>query len=357
MIVVTDIGLDREVMSIRTWWALDERLTANPLSVYLYFRALGSGAKRTQQEAARELGLGEHAFRTAKERLRRAGFLQEIRDRYPDGYRDPRTGEPKGGQNRYRLVFQDPAQGVEVPDSESLISSDSSIELATEIPDQNRSWKSRAATSSALDNQERIGKPQVSRARDFQERAEPVLENHDPLEEDTGLVGWLVNSSSQPTNQTGRTREATDAELESLAPGCGLTLSAIESEVAGRVDLSRVDVVQATRETLLRATTTVAKPAGYVAAVIVRKPDAWPVGREAPTPFVPTRQERAGDRPSSFWPNPSEASCARGVHDWGAEYLPEIERAHCIHCGEARRRHDARFAALEADFEMSGGGL
>lgn len=124
MVVVTNIGLDREVMSIRTWWVMDQRVAGNPLSVYLYFRALGDGASVTQTQAMEDLGLAKTAFRAAKLRLRRAGFLLEIRDRYPSDYRDPRTGEPRGGQKRFQLRLLDPAEGAVVNDEFSLIEAD-----------------------------------------------------------------------------------------------------------------------------------------------------------------------------------------------------------------------------------------
>lgn len=116
------------------------------------------------------------------------GFLVEIRDRYPQGARRP-NGQPCAGQNRYRLVLLDPAEGTVVDLEDAIIESTIPIDVSNESPDQLGTRKSRAATPSARDIQERSAKPQISWARDYQERNSAVLDNQDPfIGREEGLV-------------------------------------------------------------------------------------------------------------------------------------------------------------------------
>ncbi|WP_336664048.1 hypothetical protein [Leucobacter sp. MMO-40] len=171
----------------------------------------------------------------------------------------------------------------------------------------------------------------------------------------------MVGSSiSEPTNQTGSTRETqdpsvVDAELEAIAPGARLSVAAITAEVAGRVDLSQVDLVAAVRDTVCRAKSPVANPASYVASVIVRKPDAWLVGSTSGG-WTPQREPEDAWHPAEARDAGQAASCLAGNHDWGSHALPDILRAHCVHCGEPRRKVDPDFARHEAQHELEQAG-
>ncbi|WP_336653517.1 MULTISPECIES: hypothetical protein [unclassified Leucobacter] len=359
MIVVADLALDREIMSIRTWWTQDPRIAGTPLSVFLYFRGLGTGAEVTQAEAMAALGLGKAAFRTAKERLRDAGFLIEIRDRFPAGYRDPLSDEPRGGLPRYRLLFLDPAPDSEVDAAESLIEADEPVDIS---PGQNWGRKSAPVTSAGAGNRQQSGKPQMGPGAGNRHQLSTGAGIRPPYRKTQGgLVNRLVGSSiSEPTNQTGSTRETqdpsvVDAELEAIAPGARLSVAAITAEVAGRVDLSQVDLVAAVRDTVCRAKSPVANPASYVASVIVRKPDAWLVGSTSGG-WTPQREPEDAWHPAEARDAGQAASCLAGNHDWGSHALPDILRAHCVHCGEPRRKVDPDFARHEAQHELEQAG-
>ncbi len=355
MIVVSDLGLDREVMSIRTWWTQDPRIAGTPLSVFLFFRGLGTGAEVTQTEAQEVLGLGRSAFRAAKERLRRAGFLVEVRDCFPSDYRDPVTDEPRGGQKRFQLWFLDPAQGIEVDDADSLIEAEEPVVRVNETPGRPDGTKSPLVGAATGRNRPWSEKPQVTSTGRNRPSESARGRNRPSLKEvQVGrLVNRLVGSSTQePTNQTGSARELTDptlvdAMLEEIAPGAGLSVAAITAEVAGRIDLSTVDLVAAVQDTLLRASKPVKAPSAYVASVLVRKPGSWPLGapKAAWTPPATPGTEFEPDR---------DAECrTTGEHDWGAAYLPEIDRAHCVRCGTPRRWVDTGYAAFEIQHDLA----
>lgn len=123
-------SLDRETQDVRSWWITDTRLVGNPISVLLYLRLVAVEVRQrvrtqmpTQTEAMAELGLGEHAWLSAKRKLMCAGFLIEIQDRFPRNYVHLKRNEegritkrvPRGGQKRYRLRLRDPKPNFEQP--------------------------------------------------------------------------------------------------------------------------------------------------------------------------------------------------------------------------------------------------
>lgn len=135
----TAVDLDRETQTVRSWWITDPRLVGNPLSILMYLRLVAVDVRHrrrlsmpSQTEAMRELGLGEHAWVTGKRKLMAAGFLLEIRDRYPTGYvhlqRDDRgrimKRIPRGGQKRYQLRLRDPQPGFECEAERAVIELD-----------------------------------------------------------------------------------------------------------------------------------------------------------------------------------------------------------------------------------------
>lgn len=359
MIVVADLAIDREIMSIRTWWTQDARIAGTPLSVFLYFRGLGTGAEVTQTEAMGTLGLGKAAFRTAKERLRDAGFLVEVRDRFPAGYRDPLSDEPRGGLPRYRLMFLDPSPDAEVDPSESLIEAEEAIEF---LPDQNWGRKSAPVASTGAGNRQQSGKPQMGAGAGNQHQPATGAGNRPPYRKtQVGLVNRLVGSStSEPTDQTSSAREVTDpaaidAELEAIAPGARLSVAAITAEVAGRVDLSQIDLVAAVLDTVCKTKSRLGNPASYVASVIVRKPDSYLIG-SIDAGWTPQRDASEAWHPAEAHDAGQTAACHAGNHDWGSHALPDILRAHCVHCGEPRRNVDLEFARHEAQHEREQAG-
>lgn len=364
---------------------LDERLTGNALRLLVFLRmAERMQTPPSQAEAAEMIGLGGTAFRKAKEVLRRAGYLIEVRDRYPRSYREKQWDKEeeawvlvsRGGQNRYQWWLRNPPLDGIIPDEESLIISDVPIERPEEISDQNRSTKRETAqttkretgTETGLQNVTRPAKPQVKTGSQNVNRAETGLQNVNPLKEDT--VGWLVGSTpdeifQEPTIQPDRiggAREAElDAELAALHPGLKVTFGAIQAEIAGRVDLTQLDVVQAVRDTVLKAGLnghSIKNPAAYVARVLVQKPNQWLIGAPSPASFAPSTTRASTDDGLTEWPDMSDpqvvkrlerSACGRGEHDWGSSVWPEIERSVCVRptCNVRRRSVDNTFAELE----------
>lgn len=345
-IVRPRLAFEREFGQHRNWWVRDSRLTGNALSVLLYLLSHDDSRMPTQTDARKHLGLGKDAWISAKKRLLEAGFIVEVRDRYPHGFRDA-TGRPKGGQKRYRLFLQDPEPGYSIAEHLAVLELDEPYESFLAANESNRVGFSEADEEtpghvdgglSAVGGQPASGNPKAA-------------DNPPSLKEEKtrlGLVG-STDSSIQPTNQTTRDADV-DARLEALVPRCGLTLAALRREVQGRVDLSGIDVVKATQDTLLRATSRVEKPASYVASVIVRHPENWPICGDGTAPFDPAGPADA------FVAEPHAAACARGEHWWGATGLPEIERSHCVDCGQPRRDIDPIFDELERELLCTGGG-
>lgn len=349
----------------RNWWVRDPRIAGNPLSIYLFLLSHDPDRMPSQTEALDALHLGRSAWQSAKERLLRAGFMLEIRDRYPAGYVDG-DGRPRGGQKRFRLELLDPEPGIDYALEDVVLELDIPLEEYAKSPGQSQCGKS------ALDGSDHCGKsaldakPQISSTAENPHWASASADNPQSfIGREKGLVRLGSNFQTDQTVPTvASAREAIDAQLAELVPtdGAPLTVAAIEREVDGRVDVDEIDLVQAVRDTVLRAAGGSRNPAAYVASVIVRKPDAWRLGAMPAQPGA-----FLGAEPSvSARPSTAElaraaelagrASCGRGEHDWGPASWPAIDRAHCqrTHCLKARREVDAAFAALEAaEFERS----
>lgn len=367
MIVVNDIRLDLEVMSIRRWWVTDPRIAGTPLSVYLYFREKGTGI--TQRDAMSDLGLGKDAFRTAKERLRRAGFMLEIRDRFPAEARDARNGEPKGGQLRFRIVLLDPAPGAQIADSESLVVADEPVSLAEETPVHADNGKPALGTLTTAENPHWMVKPQSAPSAGNPHWVPASADYPHSLKVDTGLD--LDRDSGMgidpvPSNPQGFTREsflessaapapesddaALDFELGQIHPS--LSIAILEREVRGRVELSDLDLVWASRVILeaSRQPGGVKNPPAYVAKSIVADPERW----RRHEPYLAGKARQSVAIAAESVERVRREACARGEHDWGPAFWPEFERSQCMRCSVARRGVDPVFAALEAaEFERS----
>lgn len=349
-IVRPRLSFEREFGQHRNWWVRDSRLAGSPISILLYLLSHDPSRMPTQTEARRELGFGKDAWQSGKRRLLEAGFLVEVRDRYPRGFTDS-EGRPRGGQRRFRLFLQDPEPGVILQEAEAVIELDEPYEeyvnaltaaqgglsaLGAKTADQSHCGNSAHGLPVTADNPHTADNPQSFIGRENQ----------------VGLVG-LNTSSDQPTHQTVSAREAEiDAALAALHPALRLTAAQLAHEVNGRVDLTQVDIVRAVEDTVIRAATRgerVANPAAYAAAVIVRNPEQWALGAEQPTAFEPL-----GQRPEGTEWEPA-VQCVRRGHWWGSEKLPEIERGHCVDCGVARRIVDPAYAELEAELQAVGG--
>lgn len=344
-IVRPRLAFEREFGQHRNWWVRDPRLAGNPLTVLLYLLSHDPNRMPTQGEARKELELGVAAWQSAKRRLIEAGFLVEIRDRFPRNFVDV-DGRHRGAQKRYRLFIQDPVPGVAVTVDEAVIELDEPYEeylKAVEDPGCGLS-----APETKTPDRSGCGLSASPGA----DNPHPKDNPHPFKEEKTGWLVGLQDSLNQPTNQTVSAREV-DAELEAVAPGYGLTVAGIARELGGRVDLSAIDLVWAAEETVGRARTPIrTSPAAYVAAVIARKPDAWPVGQR-PAPWSPPSKSKAArDRDIE-----GAEACARGEHDWGPASWREIDRGHCVRgtCGQSRRGVDLAFAELEDELAALGG--
>ena len=337
------LAFEREFGQHRNWWVRDSRIAGNPLSILLYLLSHDPSRMPSQTEARKELDLGVSAWQAAKRRLLEAGFLVEIRDRYPRNYVDS-TGHPRGGQKRYRLFLQDPEPGYSATPAEALIELDEPYEEYAEAMQPGRCGKS--APVGKTPDGDGCGKSAPRGAENPHPKGNPH-----PLEEEK--TGWLVgsaSSSNQPTNQTVSARDAElDAELAALHPGLRLSMADIRREVAGRVDLAGIDVVQAVRDVVLRTAARgqpVRNPAALVGSVIARNPSSWLLGAPPASSFIPE-----GDA----HPRSPAVECAAGNHWWGSESWAEIDRANCVHCGLARRTVDPAFAELEAELLTVGG--
>lgn len=348
------LAFEREFGQHRNWWVRDSRLAGTPVSILLYLLSHDPSRMPTQTDSRRELGLGKDAWQSGKRRLLEAGFLVEIRDRYPRGFVDA-DGRQRGGQRRFRLFLQDPEPGFSVREADAVIVLDEPYEeyiaaqpevqcgksaLVSKTPDQQDGGKSALAESPYADNPHTAENPQSFIGRENQNQV--------------GLVGSNT-SSDQPTHQAVSAREAEiDAALAALHSDLRLTAAQLAREVNGRVDLTQIDIVRAVEETVIRAASRgerVANPAAYAAAVIVRSPEQWALGAEPPTAFEPL-----GQRPDGTEWEPSVPCGSRG-HWWGSDRLPEVERGHCVDCGIARRTVDPAYAELEDELLTVGGGF
>lgn len=139
-----------------------------------------------------------------------------------------------------------------------------------------------------------------------------------------------------------------DAELAQLHPS--LSIAALETELRGRVQLQEIYVQLACQEILdaNRQPGGLRNPAAYIAKSIVADPDRWKI-LTAPRPagasaWAAEKAREAADR----------SACDLGDHDYGDARLPEIQRAHCIVCGQPRRDVDPAFRELENEiYEVS----
>ncbi|WP_157502309.1 hypothetical protein [Leucobacter celer] len=331
------LAFEREYGQHRNWWVRDSRIAGNPLSILLYLLSHDPSRMPSQTEARKELDLGVSAWQAAKRRLLEAGFLVEIRDRYPRNYVDS-SGRPRGGQKRYRLFLQDPEPGYSTPANEALIDLDEPYEEYAETQEEVGCGKS--APVEKTPDRDGCGKSAPQAA----ENPHPKENPHPFKEEKTGWLVGSISSSNQPTHQTVTAREAEiDAELAGLHPDLRLTMAEIRREVSGRVDLAEIDVVRAVRELVLRTAErgrAVRNPAALVAAVIARDPSSWLLGAAHATGFSPLQEGS---------PKRSVVNCASGNHWWGPDSWAEIDRANCVDCGLARRTVDSAFAELEAE--------
>lgn len=352
-IVRPRLAFEREFGQHRNWWVRDPRICGNPVSIYLFLLSHEEGRQLSQIEARTQLGLGERAWVTAKKALLETGFLVEVRDRYPDGYVDA-AGNPRGRQRRFRLFLQDPEPLVSRTLEEAVLELDLPYEEWLEQQEMLVSAKRREGDSPVSAKRRDGEESQVSPTLQNADTVSPSLRNADTF---IGREnhGWLVSNTSpsnQPTKPAvdGREAEAgVDAELASLHPELRLTSAQIRHEVNGRVPLDEVDVVQVVRDTVLATAArgkVVRNPAALVAAVLVRNPGGWPMGAgkaDAFAPMLDSAETRGSGR------------CVTGDHWWGSEAWSELDRSHCVECGQPRRDVDTTFAALEAELIAVGG--
>lgn len=138
-----------------------------------------------------------------------------------------------------------------------------------------------------------------------------------------------------------------DRELREIHPT--LTVEAVTARLKV-AKVEDVDLLNAARVILGRATRSVAAPAAFVAAAIDRTPDAW-------RPQLPGFEPGDLDGPRTSQldelrarERTETASCALGEHDWGDAWLAETDRGYCVRprCNTARRTVDPAYAELEA---------
>lgn len=353
------LAFEREFGQHRNWWVRGEALSGNAVKILLALLSHDQAHEINQTAVQKAMGLGQSAWRSAKEDLMRAGFLIEVRDRYPASARRA-DGSPCGGQKRFRLLLQDPPEGTRVDLADAIIEATQPVLLPGETPEQGHSRKSRVDDRATLDNQEWVKEAPVRATLDNQETAPlPVDNSPATLDNQESLIGreedWIGLDGITPSHPipslSGTAREADrvlDEQLQQIHPS--LTVSAIAAQVRGRIDLAGLDLVSACIE-ILNANKKpggVTHPAAYVAKSLVADPERW-VTRK-PYLGLTELEKSINDVPEAN----SATGCASGLHDWGAHWLPEHERGHCIRdlCGVARRHVDADYAALEAaEFE------
>ena len=138
-----------------------------------------------------------------------------------------------------------------------------------------------------------------------------------------------------------------DQELREIHPTLTVAAVTVRLKVAKAED---VDLLNAARVILGRATRTVSAPAAFVAAAIDRTPDAW-------RPQLPGFEPGDLDGPRTSQlddlrarERTETASCSLGEHDWGDAWLAESDRGYCVRprCNTARRSVDPAYAELEA---------
>lgn len=342
----------------RNWWVRDPRIAGVALSMYLFLLSQDPAHPLTQTEARRELGLGKDAWATGKRRLLRTGFLIEVRDRYPAGYVDS-EGRPRGLQRRFRLFLDDPAEGVERTEAETVIELNEPyehyLEAASspvcgksahggETPDQPDGGFSAHGEVSTAGNPHTAENPQSFIGRE---------------EDRTGLDRDLDPIPSVPGLERARAAERSaadtkhlDQELAKIHPT--LSTESLTRELRGRVDLRDVNVVLACRAILdaNKQPQGVLNPPAYVAKSLASDPTRYPAGS---TPYIAGASAQVPDprNTSRARQEGAQADCRAGVHDWGAKYLPETDRAHCVRCGTPRRQVDAAYAEFEVQHDLA----
>lgn len=218
-IVRPRLQFEREFGQHRNWWVRDPRLVGRPLSVLLYLLSHDQDHQVTQTDAQRELGIGKTSWQDCKRTLMGAGFLIEIRDRYPRGYRDAQ-GVHRGGQKRWRLVLQDPEEGVEIDPAEAVIEVDYALESREETPDQSQCRNPAVASETTAGIRHWDEKPQVRASAGIRHTEPSSVDNsettagirHTFIGREEGRLGRFNKNSFQPTDQTGRARETSPAK-------------------------------------------------------------------------------------------------------------------------------------------------
>lgn len=360
------LSFEREFGQHRNWWVRGDALSGNAVKVLLALLSHDQSYEINQTELQRSIGLGQSAWRSAKENLMQTGFLIEIRDRYPTNARRE-DGTPCGGQKRFRLLLQDPQEGTHVELHDAIVEASEPILLPGETAGQSHSRKSRVAPQPTLENQEWVTKPQVKATLENQEpgftpvdNSQATLENQESFigrEEDGIRTGIRtidpIPSESHPAYSVTNT-DALDAKLQAIHPA--LSYAAIAHQVRGRVDIASLDLALACVE-ILNANKKpggVTHPAAYIAKSLVGDPFRW----VATKPYLGLSElERSVNNSADVQQAPGQApGCEAGAHDWGAHWLPEHDRGYCVrpHCKVARRTIDPDYDELEArDFEGS----
>lgn len=354
------LSFEREFGQHRNWWVRGDALTGNAVKVLLALLSHDQSFEINQTELQNSIGMGQSAWRSAKENLMQAGFLVEVRDRYPANARRA-DGTPCGGQKRFRLLLQDPPEGTHVEPRDAIIEASEPLLLPGETADQSHSRKSRVASEPTLDNQEWTAKAQINATLENQESGQlPVdnspttLENQESFigREEDGIRDGIrtrnpIPSHPDPAHAVPGHSEL-DAQLQAIHPA--LSYAAIAHQVRGRVDLASLDLPLACVE-ILNANTKpggVTHPAAYVAKSLVADPHRWVSSK----PYLGlaelerSLEERPGNDPTPV----RESGCAAGHHDWGDAWLAESDRGYCVRprCNTARRTVDPAYAELEA---------
>lgn len=347
------LAFEREFGQHRNWWVRDPRIAGNPLSIYLFLLSHEQNHKITQTEAQKALGLGKDAWKSAKDRLLCAGFLAEVRDRYPEGYVD--SFGPRGGQKRFRLILQDPEPGVTVPLEEAIIELECAYEEQIQGQVPLDCGISAVQQSPTADNPQWVEKPQVRASADNPHTGTPTADNPQSFIgiEEMGLDG--INSPNPIPSSTSTAREqnaaspeeiaATDARLAAIDPR--LSIDSITRQVRGRMNLAGIDLVEACIE-ILNANQKpggVKHPAAYVAKSLISDPDRW--SSHAPVFGLKALERELNQPDTAFDDNPSENKCSAGIHDWGPNVWKELSRSHCVRCDARRRDVDPAYRELE----------
>lgn len=361
-IVRPRLAFEREFGQHRNWWVRDHRIAGTPLSVYLYLLSHDPTRMPTQTEARHELGFGKDAWQAAKQRLLEAGFLVEVRDRYPDGYVDQR-GRHRGRQRRFRLFLQDPEPGTSVREQDAVIELlepyEDWIAALEEAETPKNGASEKTPISPSAENPHTEENPPTADNPHTAENPHTADNPQSFKEEKTGWDGMgLIKDPPHPSNsdpqgaetatEPGAADADVDRELASIDPR--LSVASLSHEIRGRVDIAEVDLVRACREILgaHRQPGGVSYPPAYCAKSIIGAPGRWHAGSR---PYQNTQARIRDQEPD--WAGLAE--CARGEHDWGPEKWGELARGVCLRCEAVRRHVDPAFAALENDLDPIGG--